>query len=93
MAHISYLQQVCDHPRAGQAEAQVHVCKEPLQAWDLSGLWKQVREIVVPASWQVGRLQGAVTVSVITAGFGNAVSTAVSISEQNARHWHKHFVL
>lgn len=46
-------------------------------------------------SWllAVGRLQGAVTVSLVTAGFGNATSTAVSISEQNAKHWHNHLVL
>lgn len=37
-----------------------------------------------------GRLQRAVTVSFITAGFTNPISTAVSISKRNTKHWHSH---
>lgn len=35
-----------------------------------------------------GRLQRAVTVSFITAGFTNPISTAVSISKRNTKHWY-----
>lgn len=54
MACISYLWQVPGHPRAGQAVGQAHICKEPLQAWGLSGLWKQIKGITIPALWQQG---------------------------------------
>lgn len=54
MACISYLWQVPGHPRAGQAVGQAHICREPLQAWGLSGLWKQIKGITIPALWQQG---------------------------------------
>lgn len=37
-----------------------------------------------------GRLQRAVTVSFITAGFTNPISTAVSIIKRNTKHWYNH---
>lgn len=37
-----------------------------------------------------GRLQRAVIVSFITAGFTNPISTAVSINKRNTKHWYKH---
>lgn len=40
-----------------------------------------------------GRLEGAVRVSFITAGFAGAISTAVSISKWNTEHWCNHLVL
>lgn len=40
-----------------------------------------------------GRLRGAVRVSFITAGFADAISTAVSISKGNTEHCYNHLVL
>lgn len=40
-----------------------------------------------------GRLQRAVTVSFITAGFTNPISTAVSISKRNTKHWYNYVLV